>query len=225
MRDTIILHVLVYLFVQVEAIDPDAHVSFALVFPKETNRRLRRYVELSPSAYTEEEKKAMLDAHNEYRRITNPSAADMNLLTWNDQLADSVQTWTEECVWDHGQVEFENQQYDPMGQNLWRGGNKVSVSAVRAWMNEDKYYNYTEHVCQPGKVCGHYTQVLWDTTKQMGCGYHSCEDGKTIVGCNYGPAGNYNRRPYIEGPRCSQCSEPGFCYNGLCCKNLIFHIR
>lgn len=54
--------------------------------------------------------------------------------------------------------------------------------------------------CQSGKMCGHYTQVVWAKTKFVGCGYKFCtpyyEDlnkNKTagngmITVCNYGPS-------------------------------------
>ncbi|XP_071949204.1 cysteine-rich secretory protein 3-like isoform X2 [Antedon mediterranea] len=215
MKFTILFFIAFYLIETVRcSLDPSLQVSFARVFPN--YRRLKRdVVTLSPSAYTEEDKKEMLESHNEFRRNVQPLAADMNLLTWNDQLADSAQSWAEQCIWDHGQVEFENQQYSPMGQNLWRGGRKVSVSAVNAWHNEYKYYHYNNDTCD--HVCGHYTQVVWGDTKEVGCGYFSCPDGNTIVACNYGPAGNYNRKPYIEGPSCSACDKPGYCYDDKLC--------
>ena len=47
-------------------------------------------------------------------------------------------------------------------------------------------------------ICGHYTQVVWAASLELGCGLSSCPGlayGSTIV-CNYGPGGNDGGRPY-----------------------------
>jgi hypothetical protein len=49
--------------------------------------------------------------------------------------------------------------------------------------------------------CGHYTQVVWRTSTELGCGVASCktQDGwnQDIWICNYGPAGNIGgQKPY-----------------------------
>lgn len=49
--------------------------------------------------------------------------------------------------------------------------------------------------CQPETLkcmCGHYTQLVWSTTKAVGCGNVTCNNelGVLIV-CSYNPPGNY----------------------------------
>lgn len=65
-------------------------------------------------------------------------------------------------------------------------------------------------------IVGHYTQVLWDNSHKVGCGYTSA--GGTV--CNYSPGGNYRgQTPFIVGTACSAC--PGthpYCNDGLCSK-------
>ena len=61
-------------------------------------------------------------------------------------------------------------------------------------------------------MCGHYTQVVAESNREIGCAKQTCtgtvagveswgaSGTKTIVVCNYNPPGNYvNYRPYASG--------------------------
>ena len=65
---------------------------------------------------------------------------------------------------------------------------------VSTWRAEAQDYDYASNTCR--KVCGHYTQVVWASTKQLGCGV--ARDSKREVWvCNYDPPGNWvGKRPY-----------------------------
>jgi hypothetical protein len=62
-------------------------------------------------------------------------------------------------------------------------------------------------------ITQHYTQVLWDVSFRVGCGYTAAVG--TV--CNYSPAGNTGGSPFVVGEACSACpaSHP-YCANGLC---------
>ncbi|PKI53176.1 hypothetical protein CRG98_026437 [Punica granatum] len=48
-----------------------------------------------------------------------------------------------------------------------------------------------------GKVCGHYTQVVWRNSVRLGCAKIRCITGGTFIGCNYDPPGNFiGQQPY-----------------------------
>jgi hypothetical protein len=83
--------------------------------------------------------------------------------------------------------------------------------AVDFWVAEIACYTYgtigqteqCDQQCiaeQNSNGCGHYTQVVWEETEQVGCGYASCENGNSIfevIVCNYDPPGNYiGQTPY-----------------------------
>jgi len=72
-------------------------------------------------------------------------------------------------------------------------------------------------------MCGHYTQVTWGATTDVGCGLCFCpsvggiSNAEYIV-CNYLPAGNWvGDKNYKRGQACTQCHNGrSFCNNNLC---------
>ena len=69
---------------------------------------------------------------------------------------------------------------------------------VEAWESEVADYDYESNSCVPGKMCGHYTQIVWADTERVGCAFRTCsEDGSQVWVCNYYPAGNIvGEKPY-----------------------------
>jgi len=67
----------------------------------------------------------------------------------------------------------------------------VSVSqVVDAWGAESADYSSTRESCAPGRQCGHYTQLIWPTTEEVGCGMAVCPTLGQVWVCNYRPRGN-----------------------------------
>lgn len=92
-----------------------------------------------------------------------------------------------------------------MGENLAAAGSSGSYPAVATlvnlWSNEKVDYTYSSNTCASGKVCGHYTQMVWKNTTAVGCGYAKCTDGsamkRSFISCNYTSAGNVvGQKPY-----------------------------
>ncbi|NJP11866.1 MAG: hypothetical protein HC866_22300 [Leptolyngbyaceae cyanobacterium RU_5_1] len=132
----------------------------------------------------------MVNAHNEWRTRYGVPA-----VTWSPQLAAYAQEWANTLL---REDRFGHRPQSPYGENLaWAGGQQMSPErVVRMWGEEVKDYNYTTNTCKPGKVCGHYTQIVWRNTKQIGCGV-ARGNGKEIWVCNYNPPGNViGRKPY-----------------------------
>ncbi|XP_029855396.1 peptidase inhibitor 16 isoform X2 [Aquila chrysaetos chrysaetos] len=177
-----------------------------------------RALELSWSL-TDEEKKIILDEHNKYRSQVSPPAMDMLKMSWDTELEAFAQAYAEKCIWDH------NKERGRRGENLFAMAPTLDLEfAVEDWNGEEKYYNLTTSMCVPGQMCGHYTQVVWASTHQIGCGAKFCEkiegietEDMYLLVCNYYPPGNMKgRKPYKEGPSCSQCPEGRVCVNSLC---------
>ncbi|XP_009605694.1 pathogenesis-related leaf protein 4-like [Nicotiana tabacum] len=115
-------------------------------------------------------------------------------LKWNNTLAsyahDYATTKLAECKLVHSD--------GPYGENLAMGyGEFSAVDAVNLWVGEKPNYEYATNSCNSG-MCGHYTQVIWRNTLQVGCARLKCQNGEAwFVSCNYYPPGNYiGERPY-----------------------------
>lgn len=84
--------------------------------------------------------------------------------------------------------------------------------AINGWHREvDKFTYGGNNVL--GAV-GHYTQMVWENSTKIGCGYAQCDNIYYFV-CNYAPAGNFDiNNPYRTGTSCSKCNSK--CSNNLC---------
>lgn len=150
----------------------------------------------------------MLQRHNEVRA----SVAVMPLI-WSTRMQAYAEEWAKHlannnaCKMQHRSAANN----DPLnaGENLyWAGPLRWSdgrteqqqvkpQDVVQLWADERADYNYSTNSCAPGKVCGHYTQVVWRNTTEVGCGMAVCPDKGQIWVCNYNPPGNWvGQLPY-----------------------------
>jgi uncharacterized protein YkwD len=138
--------------------------------------------------------KAILDAHNQVRarHCAGP-------LTWSPKLAQVAQQWAtslrdQGCKFGHSGGRF--------GENLAAGtaGTLDGSSVLTMWYDEVKLYNFKSGAFS--METGHFTQVVWKSTTQLGCGVAQCR-GMDIWVCNYDPPGNvhsmYQRNVMVEG--------------------------
>lgn len=129
-----------------------------------------------------------LDAHNAVRAAPEPAAdPPIPALEHHGGLAGIAQAWAEGCAFEHSGNGY--------GENLafFSGDESTPNTVVDAWAAEVTDFDYAANSCAEGKQCGHYTQIVWRTTTQVGCGVAQCNlegfDGYLWV-CNYNPAGN-----------------------------------
>jgi hypothetical protein len=62
-------------------------------------------------------------------------------------------------------------------------------AVVQMWYEEVKDYKFPDGGFS--MQTGHFTQVVWRGTRQVGCGKSQCK-GMDIWVCNYDPAGNWD---------------------------------
>jgi hypothetical protein len=127
----------------------------------------------------------IVSTHNYWRQRVNVPA-----LSWSPMLAQVAQNWANELQRYGCGLRHSNQ--NQYGENLASTVNMPLTPAqvVNMWADERQFYNRSVHRCQAGKVCGHYTQVVWRDTREVGCGMAACGTTQVWV-CNYSPAGNY----------------------------------
>jgi len=178
------------------------------------------------NSITAEQAASITKLHNKLRG--QEGSSNMETLHYNPKLAALAQTWSQRCVFEHGQPPFNPTDiggYQHLGQNIYAHTDpKFAVEqAVQAWYDEKKDYQYNSMTCNAGKICGHYTAVTWAKTTEVGCGLTFCPSisGLTkahFIVCNYAPAGNFQgEKPFLKGSPCTQCDSGKFyCNNGLC---------
>jgi len=139
----------------------------------------------------------ILDAHNRERL-----ALGLRPLIWNSALAESAQQWADYLA-STGRFEHapENGPYAE-GENLWAGtkGYYTVDAMVNAWTREKRYFKQGvfPRNSTTGNVedVGHYTQMVWRATSQVGCAEASSAQEDILV-CRYSEAGNYiGERPF-----------------------------
>ena len=107
-------------------------------------------------------------------------------LTWSPKLAAVAQAWADHlrdagCGFDHSGNAY--------GENLAAGtrGTLDAAAIVGMWAGEVAAYDFKR-----GRFAmdtGHFTQVVWRGTTQLGCGSATC-NGMDVWVCNYDPPGN-----------------------------------
>lgn len=136
-------------------------------------------------------KVSALKAHNDVRAKDRQRP-----LQWSSDLQQISQQWANQLA--RSCKIYHHKGNIPFGENLFMSTVRTTVAhAVKNWANEKKHYNYQQNRCQPGKQCGHYTQVVWKGTTDVGCALKSCSNGSQIYVCSYFPAGNVvGARPF-----------------------------
>ncbi|XP_061192284.1 GLIPR1-like protein 1 [Saccostrea echinata] len=196
------------------------------IHPSEDKREFKKR---STAALDASEIQEYVDAHNEFRRQTTPTAGNIRYMKWSDELAAVAASWAETCNWSHNpDRSSDSPSFGYVGENKYlttSTANKIHRS-VEYWWLENSKYDFDTQTCSSG-ICSHYTQVVWHDSEYVGCGVQFCPSMNGLSGwndvtfyvCNYGPGGNYaGQDPYTEGSDCSGCPDD-CCKDGLCVIN------
>lgn len=146
--------------------------------------------------------------HNKWRERVGVARVQ-----YNTTLANAAKSYAERCVWEHsGRNERSaGSGFGSVGENLAYTSQRLAdyggvQRAVEAWVEERYDWDFGMVIGDGNFAAyGHYTQVVWSSTTDIGCGAAYCDNiqgigrGGTMIVCRYGPAGNYRgRAPYGE---------------------------
>jgi pathogenesis-related protein 1 len=108
-------------------------------------------------------------------------------LSWSTSLASSAQSHANRLA----QANTLKHSATKNGENLFASSSVTGyVSAIESWYKEKNNYNFATKKCKTGKICGHYTQIVWKESTKVGCGKARSASWGTIIVCQYNPRGN-----------------------------------
>ncbi|KAM3559088.1 hypothetical protein ARSEF4850_004278 [Beauveria asiatica] len=116
----------------------------------------------------------MLQATNWYR-----SQHGANALSWDRSLADYAANHASYCTRDHSG--------GPYGENMVFGDWSSTAAWVDSFGHERVQFDFDNGSAD--LATGHFTQLVWKATSEMGCGWAKCGDIYHVI-CEYQPRGN-----------------------------------
>lgn len=149
---------------------------------------------ISGSALTESQVNEVLEFHNQTR-----AEVGVKPMGWSEELAAFAQEWADRLAFSKG-CRMEHRPISgkwegKYGENLyWSSGYTISEApllASKVWADEKKDFKNKPIHQRNLAATGHYTQMVWRNTTQMGMGLTVCKNGDVIVVANYNPPGNY----------------------------------
>jgi len=121
--------------------------------------------------------------------------------TWSSSLTDYAQRWSDTLATNDGFYHSRG----PYGETLsligaggaYSGQDKTNVviNAIDMWYNEISLYDW--ELAMFTMETGHFSQVIWKNTRQIGIAIAANSRGNIVVTAEYYPPGNIDSRPYF----------------------------
>ena len=127
-----------------------------------------------------------LDSHNHFRRIHHVEPVRLS-----KELCTIAQNWSYKLANEIGHLEHSDNAIngETLGENLFfcYGCEPSGTMVCKNWYEENKKYDYSGD-WKSGT--GHFTQMIWKGTKEVGFGRSKNSKGQYYIVGNYYPAGN-----------------------------------
>jgi hypothetical protein len=144
----------------------------------------------------------VLTVHNRER-----AAVGVDNLTWSDKLAADAKVWADHLA-TTGEFVHDTEHLGTLGENenlasmSGMGSHNTTVPIaqnMQGWVAEKNSYQGLPSATGTN-VTGHYTQMVWRNTKEIGCATATSTasgGGRDILVCRYSPPGNIvGQKPY-----------------------------
>uniref|UniRef100_A0A5K3G2D1 SCP domain-containing protein n=1 Tax=Mesocestoides corti TaxID=53468 RepID=A0A5K3G2D1_MESCO len=169
---------------------------------------------------SEEERSTIMECHTKLRESVQPTASNMQLMTYSEELENLAQEYASACAPTYPKLvgRFENV------------GFSVMLSNDRSFQFDDLCKVNSSLYCFEKDTCSYdcqtYKRMVWATSTQVGCAANKCRTllstSKPIywLVCLYKPGVELvDTRPYEAGHMCSKCQEGQTCYRNQCTKD------
>ncbi|XP_037045821.1 Golgi-associated plant pathogenesis-related protein 1-like [Bradysia coprophila] len=137
---------------------------------------------------SKEFKKHCLDEHNRLRAMHHAPPLKLSL-----ELSKIAQGWANKLAKDE-KIYYSTYEF---GENIYScTGDRPSAStdAVKAWYDEIKYWDWKKMSGNGKGETGHFTQLIWKRSKEIGVAAAYSKDGRLFVVVEYNPPGNFTGR-------------------------------
>ncbi|HMA97240.1 MAG TPA: CAP domain-containing protein [Polyangiaceae bacterium] len=108
-------------------------------------------------------------------------------VTWSEEVAASAQKWANHLR-DAENCGLVHEQNTGLGENLAMGTRLAPAEAVNMWASEKSKFTYSSPFSYTA-AAGHYTQLVWRTSIEIGCASATCGNS-VVISCRYKPPGN-----------------------------------
>lgn len=155
------------------------------------------HVPVISQAPTDRTSAGLLAYHNQLR-----AEAGSPPLRWNPALAASAGQYARVLADTGRLVHSSRQGRENERENIivGRRGSGSPMTMAQTWGNERRLYTpgVFPAVCAGDwSTCAHYTQMVWSTTRDIGCAFATGRQYQALV-CRYSPPGNRDGRPVVE---------------------------
>lgn len=153
-----------------------------------------------------------LKAHNEYRKLHG-----VDPLKLNRRMCKESKEWAKHLA-SKGQIE--HRKHASYGENIYcywssnPGHTLTGKEPVENWYNEKSRHHFDQ---EPTDLrSGHFTQVIWKASRELGVGVEKNRNGQIFVVASYWPAGNYigsfinNVHPVVGSPESNKLLINGY---------------